>query len=105
MKLVSEAAKDKDSENLQNVIFQHFLLWCCGPHTFTFFAGTTLYSNAEGVLIGFYAENAAGQLTHHGQRSHVHAIVTTSAGGKAGGHVDGTGVREGASLFLPASTH
>ncbi|HIG85864.1 MAG TPA: hypothetical protein EYQ25_02365 [Planctomycetes bacterium] len=62
-------------------------------------------ANAEGALIGFYAENAAGQLTHHGQRSHVHAIVTTSAGGKAGGHVDHTRVREGASLFLPASTH
>lgn len=58
-------------------------------------------AQAEGTLVGFYAENAGGKLTHHGQRSHVHAIVETSAGGEAGGHVDATRIPAGATLFLP----
>lgn len=60
-------------------------------------------AKAEGVLVGFFAENAAGKLTHHGQRSHTHAIVTTAAGDEAGGHVDDTRVVAGATLFLPKS--
>ncbi len=59
-------------------------------------------ATASGVLVGFFAEDAAGQLTHHGQRSHTHAIVTTQAGLEAGGHVDATAVSAGATLFLPA---
>ena len=60
-------------------------------------------ATAEGVLVGFFAADAAGKLTHHGQRSHVHAIAITSEGQQAGGHVDSTGIAAGAKLFVPAS--
>jgi alpha-acetolactate decarboxylase len=60
-------------------------------------------ATAEGVLVGFFAADAAGKLTHHGQRSHVHALAITSEGQQAGGHVDSTGIAAGAKLFVPAS--
>jgi hypothetical protein len=51
------------------------------------------------VLIGFYAENSAGKLTHHGQKSHVHAILKSRA---ISGHLDELSLVEGATLFLPS---
>lgn len=49
------------------------------------------------VLVGFHAEGAAGELTHHGRSSHVHAIVA----GRIAGHLDGVALEPGARLFLP----
>lgn len=51
------------------------------------------------VLVGFHAEGAAGVLTHHGQSSHVHALV---AGGRVAGHLDAVALAPGARLYLPA---
>ena len=52
------------------------------------------------VLVGFHAEGSAGGLTHHGQSSHVHALVTDRA---VSGHLDEVRLAPGARLFLPAS--
>lgn len=56
-------------------------------------------ADEELQLVGFHATDAAGTLTHHGQSSHVHAVVTESG---FSGHVDGVGLEEGAQLLLPS---
>ena len=56
----------------------------------------------EGVaitLVGLYAENAAGVLTHHGRVTHLHAVVESPY---VSGHVDDVSWLEGARLFVPA---
>ena len=54
-------------------------------------------------LVGFYAEDAGGVLTHHGQRSHVHAVLPEEG---VAGHVDAVRFEgmdvASARLFLPA---
>lgn len=50
----------------------------------------------EVTLVGFYAEGAAGRLTHHNHSSHLHALA-----GEVVGHLDDVHLR-GARLFLPA---
>lgn len=52
----------------------------------------------EVVLIGFYAEDSSGILTHHGQNSHIHAIVESE---KISGHLDAVDLSSNARLFLP----
>jgi hypothetical protein len=47
-------------------------------------------------LVGFYAEGSAGELTHHGRRSHLHAVADGAMG-----HLDEV-VLERAELLLPA---
>jgi hypothetical protein len=56
--------------------------------------------DVDAVWIGFHAQDAAGELTHHGRRTHTHALVE---GGATGGHVDDVRLASGARLFLPAS--
>ena len=51
------------------------------------------------VLVGFYASDAAGVLTHHGQSSHIHAVIQAQG---VSGHLDSIGLSERARLFLPA---
>lgn len=51
------------------------------------------------VLIGFYAEDSAGTLTHHGQATHVHAVLADRG---ASGHLDDVRLAAGAWLFLPS---
>jgi acetolactate decarboxylase len=55
--------------------------------------------NQPATLIGFYAQDAAGQLTHHGQSSHIHAILPTKG---ISGHLDGIAFTQTTRLFLPA---
>jgi len=50
----------------------------------------------EVELVGFFAEGAAGRLTHHTHRSHLHALA-----GEAMGHLDEVAL-EHAVLLLPA---
>ena len=50
----------------------------------------------EVTLVGFFAEGAAGRLTHHNHSSHLHAST-----GEVVGHLDDVQLR-GARLFLPA---
>lgn len=55
--------------------------------------------NEPTVLVGFHAQGSAGRLTHHGQRSHTHALLTAR---DISGHVDEVSFPPGARLFLPA---
>ena len=48
-------------------------------------------------LVGFYVEGAAGRMTHHDRRSHLHAVTNQLMG-----HLDEI-VLEEAVLWLPAS--
>lgn len=54
--------------------------------------------NRDVNLVGFYAQDAAGVLTHHGQSSHIHAILKTQ---NISGHVDALRFTQPTSLFLP----
>jgi alpha-acetolactate decarboxylase len=49
-------------------------------------------------LIGFFAENSAGQLTHHTHRSHVHIVALEQS---CSGHLDEITLKAGAFLWLP----
>lgn len=51
-------------------------------------------------LVGFHADDAAGELTHHGQASHTHVILESRGWS---GHVDGLALEAGARLELPAA--
>lgn len=51
----------------------------------------------EVQLVGFYAEGAAGRLTHHDRSSHLHAVADEIMG-----HLDEVAL-EGAVLLLPAA--
>jgi alpha-acetolactate decarboxylase len=53
-------------------------------------------------IVGFYAADAAGVLTHHGTAIHVHAIIEYD-GRVLTGHIDGLTLKPGASLQLPAA--
>lgn len=53
----------------------------------------------RGKLIGFYAADSAGRLTHHGTESHVHILVDTTP--TLVGHVEHASVAQGAILRLP----
>jgi len=50
------------------------------------------------VLVGFYAKDSAGRLTHHGQKTHTHALVAER---DISGHLDEVALTPGARLFLP----
>jgi hypothetical protein len=53
------------------------------------------------TLVGFYAKDGAGRLTHHGQKTHIHVVLP---GQEASGHVDAIALEPGAQLALPALT-
>lgn len=55
----------------------------------------------EAVIVGFFAQNAAGVLTHHGTAIHAHAIIT-SKGETITGHIDRVVVEPGMTLRLPS---
>jgi acetolactate decarboxylase len=50
------------------------------------------------TLVGFYAENQAGRLTHHNRSSHVHVIVAEA---NISGHLEEASFTAGARLRLP----
>lgn len=87
-------------EGIASALSLHVLNHSCpignpnGPKPWTF-SGT----DTAAVLIGFYAEDSAGSLTHHGQKSHVHALVT---GRDVSGHLDEVRLLPDAKLFLPS---
>lgn len=60
-----------------------------------------LGENDEVTLVGIYAENAAGVMTHHDSKTHVH--VLTSEKDRIAAHVDHASLRGGARLRLPTS--
>ena len=59
------------------------------------------FGATRGTLVGVFAEDAGGDLMHHGEKAHLHALV----GGERPlvGHVDGVVVAPGAVLRLPVS--
>ena len=54
----------------------------------------------RGKLIGIYAENSAGELTHHGSSMHAHVLMESSPTTVA--HVEAVAVAPTARLRLPA---
>lgn len=52
-----------------------------------------------GTIVGIYAENAAGTLTHHGDVSHMHVVFENEPA--QSGHVDDVVVMQGAVLKIP----
>ncbi len=57
-------------------------------------------TNVSGRLIGFFAEHATGVLTHHGSRTHVHALLLH--GDPPAGHVDAVQIEAGSIIRFPA---
>ena len=51
-------------------------------------------------VVGFYAENKSGVMTHHGTKIHAHALVEVDQR-TITGHIDGMVVQPGAALLLP----
>lgn len=51
-------------------------------------------------LIGFFAPQRAGELTHHGTALHVHALVEEPSGARHLGHVDRARLRPSGTLRL-----
>jgi len=58
----------------------------------------------KGTIVGVFAKNTVGRLTHPATSTHVHLLfVDTASGAKVTGHVEQIGVRKGAVLRLPNS--
>ncbi len=60
----------------------------------------SLQSPERGQLVGFYAEDSEGELTHHGSLTHTH-VVLPRPDGILTAHADHAGVAAGAVLRLP----
>ncbi len=60
----------------------------------------TKLRDVRGVLVGFYAENGAGRITHHGTRTHLHALVG-SKDNRVVGHVDAVSLKAKAVIRVP----
>lgn len=56
-------------------------------------------ARVTGLLVGFYSEGPPGELTHHGHRTHLHALVARAP--LLMGHADAVGLAPGAVLRLP----
>lgn len=55
--------------------------------------------NASGTLVGIYAEDSKGNLTHHDSSTHIHII--SSAESPITAHVERVGLKAGARLRVP----
>lgn len=58
------------------------------------------FERVRGRLVGFYAPDSGGELTHHGERSHVHVVIV-GWDEPFVGHVDSVRVARGATLRTP----
>lgn len=61
---------------------------------------TTIENHPDVTIVGFFARNQAGVLTHHGTVLHMHALVEID-GRLVTGHVDDVAVASGPNLRLP----
>jgi len=59
-------------------------------------------AGSAGRLVGFFARDSEGVMTHHGSRVHMH-VLFRRADGVVTGHVDQVAVEAGATLRLPAA--
>jgi acetolactate decarboxylase len=58
-------------------------------------------AQADGRLVGIYAEGAEHRLTHHGTNTHTHVLLKDKNGQLYTGHVEQVGLRAGSVLRLP----
>lgn len=56
-------------------------------------------ARGNGRLVGFYAPDGGGQITHHGSSIHVHAVLREPR--LLTGHCEAVGLAAGAHLYLP----
>lgn len=62
--------------------------------------------DVSGTLVGVYATDSVGRLTHPATKTHTHLIYTDAATGeRVTGHVERVGLAKGAVLKLPAKTN
>lgn len=54
------------------------------------------------TIVGFFAKNQDGVMTHHGSNIHIHGFVDKN-GAVATGHLDSVTLTKGAKLYLPAT--
>ena len=54
----------------------------------------------KGTLVGFYARGREGEMTHHGTRTHMHAVMGID-GRTITGHVESVTVAGGATVRVP----
>jgi hypothetical protein len=60
------------------------------------------YKSIRGKVVGIFAEDAVGDLTHPATSTHLHLIFEDAASGQmATGHVEKLGLVQGASVRLP----
>jgi hypothetical protein len=60
------------------------------------------YRSIRGKVVGIYAEDAVGTLTHPATSTHVHLMFKDAASGEmVTGHVERMGLVKGASIKLP----
>ena len=60
------------------------------------------FPTMRGTVVGVYAENSVGNLTHPGTSLHSHLVFTDPRSGlKVTGHVERLGIRSGSQLRLP----
>ena len=57
----------------------------------------------EMLVVGFFAKNQQGFMTHHGSRLHIHGI-DTSGKNMISGHLDSIEVMPESTIFLPAES-
>lgn len=62
----------------------------------------TLAAPARGRIVGFFARDSAGEITHHGTSIHAHALLELDET-RLTGHVEGLTVAAGAIVRVPAS--
>ena len=64
----------------------------------------TELTKAKGTIVGIFAKDAVGSLTHPATSTHVHLLfVDPASGEQVTGHVEQIGLRKGAVLRLPKS--
>jgi hypothetical protein len=54
------------------------------------------------TVLGFFAKDQEGVMTHHGSNIHIHGLLDKN-GGVATGHLDSVTMNKGAKLYFPAS--
>lgn len=61
-------------------------------------------ATGEATLVGIFARDAAGKLTHPNTSTHVHVVLEEADGRRVTGHVESVALEAGASLRLPAGS-
>jgi ubiquinone/menaquinone biosynthesis C-methylase UbiE len=59
------------------------------------------FAETTGTIIGMYAEDAEHRLTHHGTKTHMHAVLRDDGSQQYTGHIESVGLRAGSIVRLP----